>query len=93
MIIQMTNKVSEPKLNFWNIIIDIVEYYSFEIATPETEMKIVYEIEQSLKEQWTDIPLDNMISLDMESISYKPKLHISPILIKYMEDHYPEAMI
>ena len=89
----MTNKVSEPKLNFWNIIIDIVESYYFEVATPETEMKIVHEIEQSIKQQWDDVPLDNMISLDMNSISYIPKLNISSILIKYMENHYPEAMI
>jgi len=93
MMMTMVDKGGKTKTSFWNIITDIVESYYFEVATPETEMKIVHEIEQSIKQQWDDVPLDNMISLDMNSISYIPKLNISSILIKYMENHYPEAMI
>ena len=89
----MTNKVSKPKVSFWNIINDITAAYQFEVASAQTELKLVYDIEQSLKQHWGDIPMDNMISLDMDAASYTPMLNISPILIKYMEDHYPEAMI
>ncbi len=93
MIIQMTNKGKQKPLNFYLTIQSITERYTFEVVTDQTKHQLIAEIEFTMRRWWPKVIPQGRISLDMDMQNYTPKLNISPLLIKEMEDVYPESMI
>lgn len=91
--IAMPDKGKQKPLNFYIIIQDIVSQYEFEMDVEQVRNKIVHHIQYIIKRRWPKVSTDGKIFIMIEAETYRPRLNLSPILIKDMELYYPEALI
>ena len=93
MIIQMTNKGKQKPLNFYLTIQTIAAKYEFEVATDQVKHQLIADIEFTMRRWWPKVSPVGRLSVDMIIENNSLNLNISPLLIKEMEDVYPESMI